>query len=562
MATQRAPLSYLLLLARQRVRVRHWAIVVGVALFAALALLAQPVLTAAWTHDAVRFIADATALQQRAALLAAMSSAPSTIPSASLSASPSSASPADQAGGDAARLQWLADARTLLADVPFREAMPATVREDMLGAQQQVAAAALATAEELDRHLRIDIMVRIALFVVAAGGLLIGLRLRRALTGSAPEVSEEGPVHAGGDASLQLVERMLAALSGPMPGQKALEEVAQALVDTVPVRACGICLSDEASEFLQVPALFHAGTLGWAQLEHARGVVVSGPYEAFELPPVGVLADDVSAGYGVAVAIVEGREVFGHLFLVCDLLPEHPEHHARLAGLAARHLAVAIGHAQRTREGRRVALIEERTAMARELHDSLAQSLSFSKIQVSRLQAMLERGSEREAVAGAAEELRDGLNGAYRKLRELITTFRAQINVGGLTVALDEALEEYGARSSVVMLLDNRLKGCQLSANEEFHVVQIVREALSNIVRHARATQATVKLAPDTGGEIVISVEDDGLGIDPAADAHNRHGTSIMRERALSLGGALSIMNRPEGGCQVLVRFRPGTPFA
>lgn len=200
--------------------------------------------------------------------------------------------------------------------------------------------------------------------------------------------------------------------------------------------------------------------------------------------------------------------------------------------------------------------------MARELHDSLAQSLSFSKIQVSRLQAMLERGSEREAVAGAAEELRDGLNGAYRKLRELITTFRAQINVGGLTVALDEALEEYGARSSVVMLLDNRLKGCQLSANEEFHIVQIVREALSNIVRHARATQATVKLAPDAGGEIVISVEDDGLGIDPAADARNRHGTSIMRERALSLGGALSIMNRPEGGCRVLVRFRPSTPVA
>lgn len=554
MATQRAPLSYLLLLARQRVRVRHWAIVVGVAIFAALALLAQPILTAAWTHDAVRFIADATALQQRAALL----KTPLAVPSAAPSADPAG----NHAANEAAHRQWLADAHALLADVPFREAMPAALREDLPGVQQQVAEAALATAEELDRHMRIDIMVRISLFMVAAGGLLIGFRLRRALTGSTPERSGDAPAHAGGDAALQLVERVLAALSGPMPGRLALEEVAQALVDTVPVRACGICLSDGASEFLQVPPLFHAGTLGWAQLEHARGVVVSSTYEAFELPPVGVLGRDASTSYGVAVAIMEGREVFGHLFLVCDLLPEHPEHHARLAGLVARHLAMAIGHAQRTREGRRVALIEERTAMARELHDSLAQSLSFSKIQVSRLQAMLERGSERETVAATAEELRDGLNGAYRKLRELITTFRTQINVGGLTVALDEALEEYGARSSVVMLLDNRLKGCQLSANEEFHIVQIVREALSNIVRHARATQATVKLTPDASGEIVISVEDDGLGIDPAADAHNRHGTSIMRERALSLGGALSIMNRLEGGCRVLVRFRPNTPLA
>ncbi|MHA3014354.1 hypothetical protein CMPELA_08780 [Cupriavidus necator] len=57
----------------------------------------------------------------------------------------------------------------------------------------------------------------------------------------------------------------------------------------------------------------------------------------------------------------------------------------------------------------------------------------------------------------------------------------------GLAAALEEALDEYGARSSVAMTLDNRLKGCQLSANEEFHIVQIVREALSNVVRHAVA---------------------------------------------------------------------------
>lgn len=195
--------------------------------------------------------------------------------------------------------------------------------------------------------------------------------------------------------------------------------------------------------------------------------------------------------------------------------------------------------------------------MARELHDSLAQSLSYMKIQVSRLQTLADRGDAREGLEATAEELRDGLNGAYRKLRELITTFRTQINVQGLAAALEEALDEYGARSSVAMTLDNRLKGCQLSANEEFHIVQIVREALSNVVRHAGASQATVRLLPEENGAIAIVIEDDGLGFEPAADPRNQHGTAIMRERALSLDGALSISPRPGGGSCVSVHFRP-----
>lgn len=549
MATRRAPLSYLLLLSRQRVQVRHWAIVVAVAIFAALALLVQPILTAAWTTDAVQFIASATELQQRAQALGhALSN--------TLDRSPQDS---------AAVQQWVADSHALLANVPFHDATAAGMPTDAGATQRMLASAALGAAEELRRHLNIDIMVRLALLVVAGGGMLIGFRLRRSMAvgGLASEHVEEKAFGAWPvDRHLDLLDRVMSALSGAAPGQHSLEQVAQAMMDALSARACGICLNDETSEFLQLPPAMHAGTLGWAQLEQARGIAVSGTFEAFELPPPGVLPHAAPSDYGIAVRIGDGREAYGHLFVIFDAMPELPETSARIGEIVGRHLAVAIGHSRRTQEGRRVALLEERTAMARELHDSLAQSLSFTKIQVSRLQTMLERGSDREEVAATAEELRDGLNGAYRKLRELITTFRAQINVGGLAVALDEALEEYGARSSVVMTLDNRLKGCQLSANEEFHIVQIVREALSNIVRHAGATQALVKLAPHAGGTIAVSVEDDGLGIDPAADVRNRHGTTIMRERALSLGGALSIVNRPDGGCCVQVSFKPAASMS
>jgi len=254
----------------------------------------------------------------------------------------------------------------------------------------------------------------------------------------------------------------------------------------------------------------------------------------------------------------DGKTRYGHLFVVGSGEPERLASRLQVVELVSKHLAMAIGHCRRDQESRRIALIEERTSMARELHDSLAQSLSFMKIQVSRMQTLLQRGARTEDVAAAAEEVREGLNGAYRKLRELLNTFRTQINAGGLAAALEEALEEYNARSSVAMTLDNRLGAYQLDANEEFHVVQIVREALSNVVRHAGATQATVRLSLLDDGWTAVTVEDDGQGFDPVADdTRNHHGTTIMRERTLSLGGALSIERRAEGGCRVTVRFKP-----
>ena len=94
--------------------------------------------------------------------------------------------------------------------------------------------------------------------------------------------------------------------------------------------------------------------------------------------------------------------------------------------------------------------------------------------------------------------------------------------------------------------------------NEEFHLLQIVREALTNVIRHARADHALISLDCAEGGEVRVRVEDDGRGIQPDSGGEGHHGVSIMRERARQLGGSLSLQAGVDGlGTCVEMRFRP-----
>jgi two-component system nitrate/nitrite sensor histidine kinase NarX len=227
----------------------------------------------------------------------------------------------------------------------------------------------------------------------------------------------------------------------------------------------------------------------------------------------------------------------------------------------SRHIGIAIGTARRSEQSRRLSLLEERAALARELHDSLAQSLSYMKIQVSRLKPLLPAADPVQAHAGgeAGEvlaELREGLNSAYRQLRELLTTFRLRIEGEGLAAALQTTVAEFSARGDIPVALEVHLAGCPLNANEEIHTLQIVREALSNVLNHARARQAEVKVICNSDGSVSATITDDGIGIREAAGAHH-YGMTIMEERARNLGGQLAIENLPTLGTRVTLHFMP-----
>lgn len=204
----------------------------------------------------------------------------------------------------------------------------------------------------------------------------------------------------------------------------------------------------------------------------------------------------------------------------------------------------------------RLLLLDERTTIARELHDSLAQALSYMKLQVSRLQTLIRRGESSEVLVEVSDELREGLNSAYRQLRELLTTFRLQIQDGGIEQALDDTAREFAERGNLRVLLHSEPLAFTLSATEQIHLLQIAREALFNCARHAQASQAWVHLR-QCGENVELLVEDDGVGIDPAFDSRHHHGLNIMQERARSLGGSLALTPREPLGTRVRLLFCP-----
>lgn len=268
---------------------------------------------------------------------------------------------------------------------------------------------------------------------------------------------------------------------------------------------------------------------------------------------------DPSSVRAVAVPLFDGSRSHGAMLLEqadgAELAPWQVE----LLETIGHHIGTALAASRRNEESHRLALLDERSVIARELHDSLAQALSYLKIQVARLQKLL-GPQQPETVNEVVGELRDGLSEAYRQLRELLTTFRLRIDGRGLNVAIDDTVQEFRRRSGLAISLDNRVAGPELAPGREIHVLQIIREALSNIERHARATQVRVSLATDGPAHIRVMVEDDGIGFAQQSPPLNRYGLVIMRDRAESLAGELQVSPREGGGTQVVLRFPVAPP--
>lgn len=222
----------------------------------------------------------------------------------------------------------------------------------------------------------------------------------------------------------------------------------------------------------------------------------------------------------------------------------------------SRHIGVAIGADLRNEQTRKLALLEERAVIARELHDSLAQSLAYMKIQVSRLQSAISRPERSEQIPTMLAELRTGLSGAYLQLRELLTTFRLRMEGDDFTNSLQQTIAEFADRGQLIIALEHEIAQCRLSPNEEIHVLHIIREALANIINHAQASHAWIKLSCSPDGFIDVSIEDDGIGLIKKAETHH-YGMVIMQERAKTLHGTFQHETRPGGGARVVLRFMP-----
>lgn len=270
-----------------------------------------------------------------------------------------------------------------------------------------------------------------------------------------------------------------------------------------------------------------------------------------------IRANSNSLAPAVTYPLVEGHNYFGFIYVQ----PHHgqtlDQWQQQLIQNVGDQLAVTYSLQHQDAQDRLVILFEERATIARELHDSLAQSLTYLKMQNTRLKTLLQRDAEESVILDVSADMEQGLNAAYRHLRELLNTFRLKIKEASLEAALNATVEEFAALTDIPVGLEYDLQHIQLSPNEIIHVLQIVREAVSNAVRHAEASSIRITGQCTDNGEVRFSVIDNGKGFPESLSTQYHYGLAIMKERANSLGGQLSMLPGSEGGTWVLLEFKP-----
>ncbi|MEU8277358.1 GAF domain-containing sensor histidine kinase [Microbispora bryophytorum] len=264
----------------------------------------------------------------------------------------------------------------------------------------------------------------------------------------------------------------------------------------------------------------------------------------------------------LGVPITDGDTVLGIIFLSNKRTPGgFGEADEELLTLFAAHAAIAITNARLYERGRELTVVEERTRMARELHDAVSQKL-FSLRLTARAAAALTR-TDPERAAEAIERVERMAGEALTELRAVIVELRpAELDRHGLVESLRKQAALLDRLHPMTVAFsaegdppgDRGLDSAPDPAPEiEVAVLRVAQEALHNAVRHARAARIDVRLARRKDA-LVLEVTDDGAGFDSAGpNGAGVHGLGLpsMSDRAQAVGGTLTVSSAPGRGTTV-----------
>lgn len=339
--------------------------------------------------------------------------------------------------------------------------------------------------------------------------------------------------------------------------EEMLEEALDAILAVTPATRAEVWLPDHRGLRLS-----HARGLSADQLSAHHGLGEPLPDQAFERGTLLVAREPYLGAEGVgqqtlcALPLRQGDEALGVLLVVARAPAAFEQgSELRLLEGIGEQMSLALANARLHTRVLDRAVIEERERLSRELHDGLAQVLGYINTQALAVKRHVEAGESLTAVAEldtmtvAAREVygdvRDAIVGLRAGPPGLIPTIRNYLNhvrdVVGCTIEL-HASEEAGS--------------VELAASTEIQLLRIVQEALSNVRKHAEASHVDVWLRLD-GPDLEVEIDDDGRGLETEARERTgwpRLGLQTMNERALAIGGTLTITPRSPRGTRVLLR--------
>jgi len=219
-----------------------------------------------------------------------------------------------------------------------------------------------------------------------------------------------------------------------------------------------------------------------------------------------------------------------------------------------KHLGMAIEKTRLDKDAHQHSIMKERTLLAHELHDSLAQTLASLRFQVTILEENIFENIniEREEVT----RLHESIDEAYREVRGLITHFRAPVDKQGLIPALEKQISDFKSNCDISVFFQNEWS-TDLKSEQEFQIIRIVQESLANVRKHSQARTVRI-LARSSDSINKILIEDDGIGLKNPnlSNSLGEHiGLSVMKERAIRIGGKITIETETGEGTQILLTF-------
>ena len=205
---------------------------------------------------------------------------------------------------------------------------------------------------------------------------------------------------------------------------------------------------------------------------------------------------------------------------------------------------------------------EERARIARELHDELGVGLTCLKIDLSRILTMIGEATGRKEYAKADTKIRsmiDDVDGTIISVQRIVTELRpAMLDDLGLVAAIDWQAQDFERRTGIVCRCTTCEDDIHVDRDRATVVFRICQEALTNVARHAHATEVTIRFE-ERAGSLLLEVHDNGDGIsDEKIGAPDSLGLLGMRERAALFGGQVDIIGRPGEGTRIVLRL-PGT---
>ena len=214
-------------------------------------------------------------------------------------------------------------------------------------------------------------------------------------------------------------------------------------------------------------------------------------------------------------------------------------------------LGVSVINSRLIEESRQLAVLQERNLMAQGLHDSIAQTLSFLNLQAQMLESAMQAGEPEQAEENI-RFIKSGVQECYDDVRELLLNFRTKISNKDFPEAVHALADRFEQQTHMPVSVTMQGNGLPLNPDEQLQVIFIIQESLSNIRKHARASN--VSIAINNNDDFTLTISDNGLGFDD--DTLDRlspdHvGLGIMHERARRISAELQVQSQPQSGTQV-----------